>query len=47
MYDHRKLGRELELFDTDPLIGAEVLARIIERVAAHHAELWEEEAMAV
>jgi threonyl-tRNA synthetase len=22
MYDHRRLGRELELFDTDPLIGA-------------------------
>jgi threonyl-tRNA synthetase len=22
MYDHRELGRELELFDTDPLIGA-------------------------
>ena len=22
MYDHRKLGRELDLFDTDPLIGA-------------------------
>ncbi len=22
MYDHRKLGRELELFDTNPLIGA-------------------------
>jgi threonyl-tRNA synthetase len=22
MYDHRKLGRELEIFDTDPLIGA-------------------------
>jgi threonyl-tRNA synthetase len=22
MHDHRKLGRELELFDTDPLIGA-------------------------
>jgi threonyl-tRNA synthetase len=22
MYDHRKLGRELEVFDTDPLIGA-------------------------
>ncbi len=22
MYDHRKLGRELELFDTDPLMGA-------------------------
>lgn len=22
MYDHRKLGRELGLFDTDPLIGA-------------------------
>jgi len=22
VYDHRKLGRELELFDTDPLIGA-------------------------
>lgn len=22
MYDHRKLGRELEMFDTDPLIGA-------------------------
>jgi threonyl-tRNA synthetase len=22
MYDHRKLGRELELFGTDPLIGA-------------------------
>jgi threonyl-tRNA synthetase len=22
MYDHRKLGRELELFDTDPLIGS-------------------------
>jgi threonyl-tRNA synthetase len=22
MFDHRKLGRELELFDTDPLIGA-------------------------
>ena len=21
-YDHRKLGRELDLFDTDPLIGA-------------------------
>ena len=21
-YDHRKLGRELEIFDTDPLIGA-------------------------
>jgi threonyl-tRNA synthetase len=27
--------------------AAEVLARIIERVAAHRAELWEEEAMAV
>lgn len=22
MYDHRRLGRELELFDSDPLIGA-------------------------
>ena len=22
MHDHRKLGRELELFDTVPLIGA-------------------------
>lgn len=22
MHDHRRLGRELELFDTDPLIGA-------------------------
>ena len=22
MHDHRKLGRELELFDTDPLVGA-------------------------
>ena len=22
MHDHRKLGRELGLFDTDPLIGA-------------------------
>ena len=22
LYDHRKLGRELEIFDTDPLIGA-------------------------
>src|SRR5664280_3828134 len=22
MHDHRKLGRELELFDSDPLIGA-------------------------
>jgi len=22
MYDHRRLGRELELFDTDPLMGA-------------------------
>jgi threonyl-tRNA synthetase len=22
MFDHRKLGRELEIFDTDPLIGA-------------------------
>ena len=22
MYDHRKLGRDLEIFDTDPLIGA-------------------------
>jgi threonyl-tRNA synthetase len=22
MYDHRKLGRELQIFDTDPLIGA-------------------------
>jgi threonyl-tRNA synthetase len=22
MYDHRKLGRELDIFDTDPLIGA-------------------------
>jgi threonyl-tRNA synthetase len=22
MFDHRKLGRELGIFDTDPLIGA-------------------------
>ncbi|GAB1326676.1 hypothetical protein ACE1SV_10150 [Streptomyces sennicomposti] len=22
MHDHRKLGRELDLFDTDPLMGA-------------------------
>jgi len=22
MHDHRRLGRELEIFDTDPLIGA-------------------------
>ena len=22
MYDHRKLGRELGIFDTDPLIGS-------------------------
>lgn len=22
MYDHRRLGRELDLFDTDPLMGA-------------------------
>ena len=22
MYDHRQLGRELQIFDTDPLIGA-------------------------
>ena len=22
MHDHRKLGRDLELFDTDPLMGA-------------------------
>ena len=22
MYDHRKIGRELGLFDSDPLIGA-------------------------
>ncbi|MEV5463359.1 threonine--tRNA ligase, partial [Streptomyces cellulosae] len=22
MYDHRRLGRELALFDTDPLMGA-------------------------
>ena len=22
MHDHRRLGRELDLFDTDPLLGA-------------------------
>lgn len=52
MHDHHKLGRELGLFDTDPLIGsglrrldarpaAEVLAQIGALVAAHRVDLWD------
>jgi threonyl-tRNA synthetase len=50
MDDHRKLGRELGLFGTDPLIGAGLpywlpadaaLAGIAPHVAAHRSDLWD------
>jgi threonyl-tRNA synthetase len=37
MYDHRKLGRELELFDTDPLIGAGLPYLLPAGAAIRHA----------
>jgi threonyl-tRNA synthetase len=37
MYDHRKLGRELELFDTDPLIGAGLPFLLPAGAAIRHA----------
>ena len=37
MYDHRKLGRELELFDTDPLIGAGLPYWLPAGAAVRHA----------
>ena len=37
MIDHRKLGRELDLFDTDPLIGAGLPFWLPAGAAARHA----------
>ncbi len=37
MQDHRKLGRELELFDTDPLIGAGLPYWLPDGAAIRHA----------
>ncbi len=37
MYDHRKLGRELDLFDTDPLIGAGLPYWLPAGAAVRHA----------
>ena len=37
MNDHRKLGRELELFDSDPLIGAGLPIWLPDGAAARHA----------
>jgi threonyl-tRNA synthetase len=37
VYDHRKLGRELELFDTDPLIGAGLPYWLPAGAAVRHA----------
>jgi len=37
MHDHRKLGRELELFDTDPLIGAGLPYLLPAGAAIRHA----------
>ena len=37
MYDHRKLGRELGLFDTDPLIGAGLPYWLPAGAAVRHA----------
>jgi threonyl-tRNA synthetase len=37
VYDHRKLGRELELFDTDPLIGAGLPYLLPAGAAVRHA----------
>jgi threonyl-tRNA synthetase len=37
MYDHRKLGRELEIFDTDPLIGAGLPYWLPAGAAVRHA----------
>jgi threonyl-tRNA synthetase len=37
MYDHRKLGRELDIFDTDPLIGAGLPYWLPAGAAVRHA----------
>ncbi|TDE03377.1 threonine--tRNA ligase [Jiangella asiatica] len=37
MYDHRKLGRELGIFDTDPLIGAGLPYWLPDGAAVRHA----------
>ncbi|MER7723950.1 threonine--tRNA ligase [Streptomyces sp. NPDC096323] len=37
MHDHRRLGRELELFDTDPLIGAGLPYWLPDGAALRHA----------
>ena len=37
MHDHRKLGRELELFDTDPLIGTGLPYWLPAGAAVRHA----------
>ena len=37
MIDHRKLGRELELFDSDPLVGAGLPIWLPAGAAARHA----------
>jgi threonyl-tRNA synthetase len=37
MYDHRKLGRELGIFDTDPLIGAGLPYLLPDGAAIRHA----------
>ncbi|WUK14450.1 threonine--tRNA ligase [Kitasatospora sp. NBC_00374] len=37
MHDHRKLGRELDLFDTDPLIGAGLPYWLPDGAAVRHA----------
>ncbi|MBR8744562.1 threonine--tRNA ligase [Nocardiopsis sp. MG754419] len=37
MHDHRRLGRELELFDTDPLIGAGLPYWLPDGAAIRHA----------
>ncbi len=40
MHDHRKLGRELELFDTDPLIGAGLPYWLPAGAAIRHGPWW-------
>ncbi|MER5770305.1 hypothetical protein [Streptomyces sp. NPDC001985] len=37
MHDHRKLGRELNLFDTDPLIGSGLPYWLPDGAAVRHA----------
>ncbi|MFF1637887.1 hypothetical protein ACFVXA_09670 [Streptomyces sp. NPDC058246] len=37
MHDHRRLGRDLHLFDTDPLIGAGLPYWLPDGAAVRHA----------